>query len=639
MAATVIEVLKPMNDPIARSHRSLAIFSTVLSFSMASSVILAAGLSLAESPAVTLMKNEMMPARDGVRLATDIYLPAGEGQAGLGRFPAILIRTPYGKGGVTSTAEFFAHRGYAVVVQDVRGRYESEGDFYIYVNEGEDGYDAVQWVGRQKWCNGEVGTYGQSYLAATQNALAVHKPRFLKTMFVMVGTSNYVEDGAGRGGAFALLHNMAYSFRLAFSGKEARKDPKVAVAIQNGYDHLADWLLAAPLKSNSPLEWAPTYRQWYADWRRHATYDEYWKKIGYNFEEYHSRYPDIPIYFVGGWYDIFKRGTLKNFAGLSQRKAFTKLCMGPWTHSTGITYAGDVDFGPEAKMSILEEAGRWFDQFLKGKDLGILQDPAVKYFLMGGGDTSKNKADRLQSEGVWKTAKNWPPEGFRDQKFYLHGDGTLQTNPSELPVPSRFQYDPRNPVPTLGGNIDSGKHLVPRGAQNQVPPPDYFAAGNRLPLSARHDVLTFTTSPLERDLEITGPIRVDLWVSSEAKDTDFTAKLIDVYPPSEDYPAGYAMNLEDGILRMRFRNSRGREELMNPGTLYPVTIDLWATSNLFRKGHKIRLDISSSNFPMYDLNPNTGEPLGRHTYVAPTLNTVYHDSEHPSCLVLPVREK
>ena len=290
-------------------------------------------------------------------------------------------------------------------------------------------------------------------------------------------------------------------------------------------------------------------------------------------------------------------------------------------------------------MSILEEAGRWFDQFLKGKDLGILQDPAVKYFLMGGGDTSKNKADRLQSEGVWKTAKTWPPEGFRDQKFYLHGDGTLQMNPSQSPVPSRFQYDPRNPVPTLGGNIDSGKHLVPRGAQNQVPPPDYFAAGNRLPLSARHDVLTFTTSPLERDLEITGPIRVDLWVSSEAKDTDFTAKLIDVYPPSEDYPAGYAMNLEDGILRMRFRNSRGREELMNPGTLYPVTIDLWATSNLFRKGHKIRLDISSSNFPMYDLNPNTGEPLGRHTYVAPTLNTVYHDSEHPSCLVLPVREK
>ena len=216
-----------MNDPIARSHRSLAIFSTVLSFSMASSVILAAGLSLAESPAVTLMKNEMMPARDGVRLANRHLLTCRRGPSrSRAFFPPYSIRTPYGKGGVTSTAEFFAHRGYAVVVQDVRGRYESEGDFYIYVNEGEDGYDAVQWVGRQKWCNGEVGTYGQSYLAATQNALAVHKPRFLKTMFVMVGTSNYVEDGAGRGGGLCVASQHGILLPPGLLGKRSPKGSK-----------------------------------------------------------------------------------------------------------------------------------------------------------------------------------------------------------------------------------------------------------------------------------------------------------------------------------------------------------------------------------------------------------------------------
>ena len=600
-------------------------------------MLLGSNPSCIDSPAVTVRKNVMMPVRDGVRLATDIYLPSADSESHANRYPAILIRTPYGKTSSASTAEFFARNGYAAVVQDVRGRYASEGEFYIYINEGKDGYDAVEWVARRPWCNGDVATFGSSYKAATQNALAVYKPPHLKTMFVIVGTSNYVEDGAGRGGAFALLHNVTYSFGLASTGKEARKDARIAAALGKGYDHLSDWLRVAPLKPSSPLQWAPTYQRWYADWRLHPAYDDYWKQVGYNFEEYHSRYPDIPIYFVGGWYDIFKRGTLRNFQGLSQRRAFTKLCMGPWTHSTGIAHAGDVDFGPQAVMSIQEEAARWFDQFLKGNDIGLLQEPPVKYFLMSGGHLTRNQDGRLQSGGVWKEAETWPPDGFREQKLYLHGDGTLQRATCESTVPSRFQYDPRKPVPTLGGNIDSGKHLISRGAQNQVPPAKYFAANDQLPLSARHDVLTFATPPLERDIEVTGPIRVTLWISSEARDTDFTAKLIDVYPPSDDYPAGYAMNLEDGILRMRFRNSREREELMTPGTIYQISIDLWATSNLFRKGHKIRLDISSSNFPMYDVNPNTGEPLGRHTHLIPTVNAVYHDPEHPSCLVLPVR--
>jgi len=630
---------------IMPSHKMRCLATHVCLFSLiVAGALVSLQHSLADVVQVRIRKNLMMPVRDGVRLATDVYLPDGDPTPS-GPFPAILIRTPYDKTGLAETAEFFTKYGYAVVTQDVRGRFASQGTFYIYTNEGPDGYDAVEWVASRPWCNGDVGTYGGSYLAATQNALAVLCPPHLRTMFVMVGTSNYVEDGAGRGGAFALLHNLTYGFRLAYTGKEGRHydaeevtDTPGGLALQQAYNNLANWLYVAPLKADSPFQWAPSYQKWYTDWRAHPTYDDYWKQNGYNFEEYHERYPDIPICFVGGWYDIFKRGTLKNFQGLSGHKSYTRLLMGPWTHSTGTTFAGDVSFGPRAKMSMKHEAARWFDHFLKGKTNGIEKEPRIKYFLMGAGNTVKNKDGRLQSGGVWKTAQNWPPNGFHEQLFYLHGDGRLPTSVCKSDASSLFMYNPRQPVPTIGGNIDSGKHLVRRGAQNQVQRPGDLATDHqRLPLSSRPDVLTFQTSSLNRDVEVTGSLRVVLWVSSSAKDTDFTAKLIDVYPPSKDYPAGYAMNLEDGIVRMRFRNSREREELMSPRTVYRVTIDLWATANLFLKGHKIRLDISSSNFPMYDVNPNTGESLGQHTHMVNAMNTVYHDPNRTSCLVLPIR--
>jgi len=598
----------------------------------------ASGATAEETPAqVVIRKNGMVPMRDGVKLATDVYFPAEDGKRKEKPLPVILIRTPYNKDGKESDGTFFAKHGYIFVAQDVRGRYKSEGTFYIYTNEGPDGYDTVEWIARQPWCNGKVGTWGGSYQAATQNALAVLKPPHLRTMFVVNGTSNYVEDGAGRGGAFALLHNMVYCFRLATTGHEAEKDAKAKAALDDAYAKLPQWLWAAPLKRTSPLRWTPSYQRWYADWRVHPKDDDYWKQNGYNFEEHHSQYPDIPICLLGGWYDIFKRGTLRNFEGLSNRKAYTKLIVGPWTHTSGLTHSGDVDFGPKAKLSVKEEALRWYDQFLKGEDKGIVKESPVKYFLMEGGSGEKNKHGRLQSGGRWKTADRWPPAGFVQRKFYLHADGSLQTSPPKSSPTSVFLFDPANPVPTVGGNIDSGKHLVPRGAQNQTPKAQHPFAENDLPLSARRDVLTFETPPLEEDIEVTGPLRVTLWVSSQVRDTDFTAKLVDVFPPSDDYPAGYAMNVEDGILRMRFRNGREREELVEPGKVYKVTIDLWATANLFRKGHRIRLDISSSNFPMFDVNPNTGEPLGRHTHTRKTLNSVYHDAGRPSSLVLPVR--
>jgi hypothetical protein len=595
-------------------------------------------LGVADEPAqVVIAKNVMVPMRDGVRLATDIYFPAAEARALPGPFPVVLIRTPYDKNGKDADGMFFAKHGYVFVAQDVRGRYESEGDFYIYVNEGPDGYDCVEWTREQPWCNGKVGTYGSSYQAATQNALAVYAPSSLRAMFVVNGTSNYAEDGAGRGGAFALLHNMTYCFRLASTGKEAAQDELVRTSLESAYANLAQWLTTAPLTSASPLRGTPSYQQWYSDWRTHATYDEYWKQVGYSFEEHYARYPAVPICIVGGWYDIFKRGTLRHFEGLATRSATTKLIMGPWTHSSGITYAGDVDFGPAAELSLRDEALRWYDQFLKDEPKGILDEPPVKYFVMGAEGARKDRAGRLQSGGRWESASTWPPEGLVERKLYLNGDGALRPElPSETAM-SRFEFDPSDPVPTVGGNIDSGKHLVPRGAQQQVPRPDHPFASDVLPLNARHDVLSFETPALTKPMEVTGPVQVSLWVSSEAKDTDFTGKLIDVYPPSHDYPEGFAMNLEDGIVRMRFRHARSKEELMEPGAVYPVTIDLWAISNRFEKGHRIRLDLSSSNFPMYDVNPNTGEPIGKHTHLKKTINTVHHGGDYPSCLVLPVR--
>ena len=455
----------PYTMPTGAIISPMTIVAAVLSFCFPVS---------AEEHGVAVTKNFMMPARDGVRLATDIYVPAKDEDALPGPYPTIVVRTPYNKDGLDEFARGYAQRGYAVATQDIRGRYQSEGEFYIYVNEGQDGYDAVEWAAKQPWCNGKIGTWGRSYSAATQNALAVERPPHLKTMFILVGTSNYVEDGAGRGGAFALLHNMAYCLGLARAGKEANQDPVVAKALGNAFDQLPQWLWAHPWKRQSPLRWAPSYQRWYRDWREHATYDDYWRQNGYNFEEYHDQYPEIPIYYVGGWFDLFKRGTLKNFAGLTQKNPQTRLLVGPWTHGVGGTFAGNVDFGDDAKISMSDLAVRWFDQHLKGIDTGILTEPRVKYFVMGGGSVTRNEPSRLQSGGQWKSSDEWPPSGHAEFRFYLHGDGSLRNEmavaPAKSAPPTRFQFDPKNPVPTIGGNIDSGGHLVPAGPQNQVPP-------------------------------------------------------------------------------------------------------------------------------------------------------------------------
>lgn len=598
--------------------------------------------SSGEEYGVVISENVMVPMRDGVLLATDIYRPAQNGNPVQGEFPVLLSRTPYGKNSSRETAIFFARHGYAVAIQDVRGRFNSGGEFYIYTNEGKDGYDTVVWLADQEWSNGDVGTFGGSYLAATQNALAVENPPNLKTMFVAVGTSNYWEDGSGAGGASALLHNLAYAFNLASTSKEAQINPALQEGLLQGTkaNNLGEWMLAYPFKNNaSPFNEIPIYQKWFQDFVDHYRYDEYWKQNGFTFELYYDRFPDIPIYFAGGWYDIFLHGTLTNFSELSKKKSSPiKLLVGPWVHGIGPNYSGSVDFGPDAAVDIQQEQLQWFNQILKGDSKSIVKSAPVKLFMMGGADGSKTRDELLNHGGKWLSAEKWPPSDVNSKPYYLQPDGKLSSQrPNSSASSTTFTYNPLDPVPTIGGKIDSGKQLSPDGPRNQRCIKDIiFGCNNSLPLSARRDIVVYETPPLKEEMAIMGPVTVKLWVSSTAKDTDFTAKLIDVYPPSKDYPLGYDLLLADRIVRARFRNSLEKEELLTPGKIYEITIDLLGIANRFKKGHRIRLDISSSNFPFFDVNPNTGERPGYHTHMIKARNTIYHDEKRPSHINLPL---
>jgi putative CocE/NonD family hydrolase len=600
----------------------------------------------ASSPAQSgdvVIKNIMVPMRDGVRLATDVYLPAWNGTPVAGRFPVLVCRTPYGKTPSSpsprDSGDYFARRGYAVVIQDCRGRYDSEGKFYIDVNEGPDGYDTVEWAARQPWSNGKVGTYGASYLSQAQNALAVLRPPHLAAMFVMVGASDYYEEGAYRGGAFALLHNLYYALVLGATSQAARADPARQAALRKAMGpQLGAWLRAYPFRPNaSPLLLAPLYERWFQDFVDHPYFDDYWKANGFDFEISYDRYPDIPIYLISGWYDLFLRGTLHNYAGLSARhKSLTKLMIGPWVHHVGSRFSGGVDFGPTAAVDMLAEQQRWFDQVLKGEDTGILNEPPVRLFVMGGGRGTRNRFGLMKDGGKWISTTAWPPPQARPRPYYLHLGGSLSQQIPGDEGPTVFAFDPTHPVPTIGGQIDSGKSYSPDGPRNQRCELKISGCDNDLPLSARRDVLVFQTPPLPSSLVIAGPVKVNLWISSSAPDTDFTAKLIDVAPPSTDYPMGYAMNLADRIVRVRTSEDISKPALLKPSEIREVTIDLLGVANRFEAGHRVRLDISSSNFPFFDVNPNTGEDEGRQTHVTVAINSVYHDAAHASNVMLPV---
>ena len=593
-----------------------------------------------------IIENVMVPARDGTNLATDIHRPLYDGKPVEEPLPVLLQRTPYDKSSAARLEEaaFFTSNGYVTVMQDCRGRYESEGGFTKYVDEGQDGYDTVEWLASQPWCNGKIGTFGLSYAAHTQAALACLNPPHLSAMWLECGGfASAYHSGCRNGGAFE-LRQVTWAFREALESPEARDNPETTRAAMARQD-IHEWFARLPWKrGHSPLSWTPDYEEYLMEIWGHDTFDEYWQQVGLCAMAHYGTFSDVPQVHQCSWYDPYAAGTIQNYLNLSQiNSRNVSLIMGPWTHGArSATYAGNVDFGSHSTLdnpregTFNEQRLSFFDHWMRDEENDWQKRAPVRIFMMGGGSGRRNPEGRLDHGGRWVEDIHWPPPRVKDTPFYLHQGGGLSISLPDIGGhPSAYRFDPADPVPTIGGNISSGLPIMEPGGFDQRESEDFFGCKSPyLPLASRPDVLVFQTEPLTEPLEVTGPVLVNLWISSSAVDTDFTAKLVDVYPPSRDYPEGYSLNVTDGILRTKFRNSWSDSELMVPGRVYPIAIELYPTSNLFAQGHRIRLDISSSNFPRLDVNGNTGENPAHSSIRIVADNSVYHDREHPSHVVL-----
>ena len=564
-----------------------------------------------------------IPMRDGTTLYADIYRPDGPGP-----FPVILQRTTYDKTAPLSLNPLdplkSARNGYTVVIQDTRGRYSSEGEFYCFRDEITDGYDTVEWAASQPWSSGKVGMYGASYVGATQWLAALARPPHLTAIVPNVTASNYHEGWTYQGGAFELGFNMSWtlgSLTLAnLRNISSRKTipPDGSQKLIQAVDSMESSFRSLPLKEFSHLK--DGLADYYYDWLAHPDYDYYWKQLC--IEENHSRL-SVPAYNIGGWYDIFLGGTIRNYLGMKKEastedaRSGQRLLIGPWLHGAkGSSLVGSHYFGVAADALAIDLDGihfKWFDYWLKGINNGVMDEPPVRIFVMG--------------DNVWRHEQEWPLARAQASRYYFHsqgranslnGNGGLSTQPPGEEAPDVFLYNPSDPVPTRGGGLCCNPYFMANGA---------FEQGE---IESREDVLVYSTPPLEREVEVTGPITVTLWATTSATDTDFTAKLVDVWEH------GCARNLTDGIIRARYRESTSSPRLVEPGRVYEYTIDLWATSNVFKQSHRIRVEVSSSNFPRFDRNPNTGKLIAEEGELKPALQTILHDSQHPSHITLPM---
>ncbi len=551
-----------------------------------------------------------IPMRDGVILYADVYRPAGEG-----KYPVLVSRTPYSTERYPNQYEdavYFSRRGYVYVYQDVRGRHESEGKWEPFRNDSEDGYDTVEWAARQPWSNGKVGMQGGSYLGHVQWRAAMSLPPHLVTIFPMVAATSLYADWVTLNGGWRLSFNFGWgavrqeSRIMQNTGPHTMEGGPASIS----YDRVL-WRL--PLIGMQEL--VGRHARFYTDWIRHPDYDDYWKVL--SAEEAFEKIP-IPVHTFGGWFDIFSQGTLRGYVGMSHHgktavaREKSRMIIGPWGHGSS-QVTGEIDFGKDAHIDTRAVELRWFDYWLQGVDTGIQNAPPVTLYVMG--------------KNVWRYENEYPLARAQYKKMYFRsggnansdrGDGALSWDPP--PADSRadrYQYDPDNPVPSLGGNNCCGTP-TPAGPRDQRP------------IERRPDVLVYTSDFLKEEIEVTGPVKVVLHAASDAPDTDFVAKLVDVYPD------GRAFNVAEGILRARYRGSLSQPKLLEPGKIYEVTIDLVGTSNTFLKGHRIRVDITSSHFPQFDRNPNTGELFGASAKIKVAQQTIDHSSAHPSHVVLPV---
>ena len=548
---------------------------------------------------VAMQLDAKIPMRDGVKLSADIYLPKAQDQ-----FPTVLMRTPYSNNidSLIEKGRRLADAGYACVIQDCRGRWDSDGDYYPF-REGEDGYDTQEWIGRQAWSNGKIGMAGGSYVGLVQWQSAPHRSQFLTCMAPRVICCDYFSGLVYPGGAFQL--NVLMTWGMRTNGRTGQSID---------FHNWTEAFRTLPVATMD--EQAGRNLSFWKDWVQHATYDAYWDAI--NDEK---RWGEIaaPALNMGGWYDLYAPHTFTNFNGLrlhgrTPAARRSKLIVGPWPHALSTsTRTGDIDFGAHSMVDLEMLELRWFDYWLKGIDNGIVDEPPLRLFIMGANQ--------------WRDEFEWPLARTTWQKWYLRsrgdantlrGDGALSPQaPADEPA-DHFVYDPNNPVQTMGGNNCCSPHIVPWGPYDQRP------------VEMRGDVLCYTSAPLEADLEVTGPIRLVLYAATDGPDTDWTAKLVDVSP------TGYAKNLCDGIIRARYRESLTNPALLAADQIYEYTIEVGVTGNVFRSGHRIRVEISSSNFPRFDRNPNTGHELGMDAEMRVARQTVVHTPAYPSHIVLPV---
>jgi len=562
--------------------------------------------------------NVRITMRDGVTLAADVFRPDAPG-----RFPAILARTPYGRASAGSwdEARWFAERGYVFVMEDTRGRYDSDGHFYAFKNEADDGYDTDEWFGKQPWFDGNLGTIGGSYGGYVQWAQAVRGSKYLKAMAPDVTTADVYGNWIYIDGA---LH---YGFALPWGGIDI--------------DGHVDQFAGGPLYADGGYPWQSVYPHLpvatadeaglhrtphYRDWLAHPTRDHYWDGISY---EHDYDKIGVPMLSVDGWYDIFMRGALKDDVQVrkvgktAEARNGKRLIIGPWAHSTGGRVAlvngraggappDPMDFGDAAVVDFNKVYLRWFDHWLKKVDNGVDTDAPVEIFVMG--------------ENRWRSEHEWPLARTHYTNYYIHsggkansvgGDGVLSVAAPKSEATDKFSYDPARPVPSMGGNLCCSN--VPAGPWDQRS------------VERRDDVLVYTTTQMTEPTEITGPISMELFAATSAADTDWTAKLVDIHPD------GFAQNIQSGIVRARYREGAGTPaKMIEPGKIYRYTIDMWATSHVVLPGHRLRLEISSSDFPRFDRNLNTAEPTGTATQMVVAKQTIYHDAKHPSHVVLPL---
>ncbi|MBF6059638.1 CocE/NonD family hydrolase [Nocardia terpenica] len=576
--------------------------------------------------AVTKQENVPATMRDGVVLQADVYRPQTSDPV-----PVILMRTQYGKSEAQvepyryQSPDWFASHCYLVVVQDIRGQGKSGGTFTEFADDRNDGYDSVEWAAALPGSDGKVGMYGSSYVGATQWLAATAAPPHLTTIVPANTASDYYDGWTYDGGEFRLAFIEPWAMgTIGATAAQNRGDTATAKQLRADSADYTKWLAYRPYQQFPPMHPGdPAVAPWFFDWMRHSSRDDYWKQWSIR-----DRYASVkvPVLDFEGWYDAFLAGGVENFAGMvkdggsDDARRNQRLVIGPWDH------VGWGRPGSHVSAPMLAAAGApgdspindlmlsWYDHFLKGKDTKVAGKPTVDYFLMG--------ANR------WKTATAWPLPNTRWTTYYLSGNGgggvagragkLVTGEPKDPQQPDHYYYDPLNPVPSAGGHSCCGASTGPQGPYDQYT------------VEQRSDVLTYTTDPLPSDTEITGPIQLKLWAASSATDTDFTAKLVAVAPD------GSSVNLNNGILRTAFRDSLDHPTPMVPGQPYPLTIKIWPTSYLVKAGYRIRVEVSSSDYPQYAPNPNTGEPFGQSANAQGANQTIFHDADHPSAVVLPI---